>query len=77
MQEVASATAALEQRSGALRDTSGLVTLKEAVKGLRAELVDLGVRTGVLQHSLLQVSLRPTRGGKGAAGRMSVLHAAG
>lgn len=75
MQEVATAAAALEQRSGALRDTSGLVTLKEAVKGLRAELVDLGVRTGVLQHSLLQVSLRPTRAAKGTSGRLSLLHA--
>lgn len=77
-QEVAAAAAELEQRSGSLRDTSGLVALKEAIKSLKAELTDVGVRTGVLQHTLLQVSLRPTRGALRGPSvvRASLLHQA-
>ncbi len=75
---MATAAAELEQRSGSLRDTSRLVALKEALKSLKTEMLDIGVRTGVLQHTLLQVSLRPTRGAAAVRGavRASLLHQA-
>lgn len=48
----------LDERGSSISDTTPVVNIKAAIKSLKGELRDMSVRTGVLQHQLLQISLK-------------------
>jgi len=48
----------LEERGSNISDTSPVVKIKEALQTLKTELTEMEVRIGVVEHSLLQVSLK-------------------
>eukprot|EP00193_Tetraselmis_chui_P021078 CAMPEP_0177795464 /NCGR_PEP_ID=MMETSP0491_2-20121128/26246_1 /TAXON_ID=63592 /ORGANISM="Tetraselmis chuii, Strain PLY429" /LENGTH=454 /DNA_ID=CAMNT_0019318295 /DNA_START=70 /DNA_END=1433 /DNA_ORIENTATION=+ len=48
----------LEERGSNISDTSPVVKIKEAINLLQSELLTMEVRIGVVEHSLLQVSLK-------------------
>lgn len=48
----------LEDRGSSISNTSPIVRIKAAIKQLKDELCQMRVRTGVLEHQLLQISLK-------------------
>eukprot|EP00873_Tetraselmis_striata_P036081 jgi/Tetstr1/456345/TSEL_043081.t1 len=57
-EELAEVQRVLEERGSNISDTSPVVKIKEAINTLKSELLNMEVRIGVVEHSLLQVSLR-------------------
>ena len=51
----------LDERGSNISDSSPVVRIKAAIKSIKVELQQMSVRTGVLQHQLLQVMLAKSR----------------
>lgn len=51
----------LDERGSNISDSSPVVRIKAAIKSIKSELQQMSVRTGVLQHQLLQVMLAKSR----------------
>ena len=49
---------AAQDRGSSISNTSPIVRIKAAIKQLKDELCQMRVRTGVLEHQLLQISLK-------------------
>ena len=59
-----------------MTDTSPLVKIKKAIKRLNEEIEEMGIRMGVLAHSLMQAKLRHrqrivSNGGRRKAGELA------
>ena len=48
----------MEERGSNMTDTSPLVKIKSSIKRLKEEIEEMGIRMGVLTHSLMQAKLR-------------------
>ena len=61
MQELDDKKNELNERGSNISDSSPVVQIKAAIKGIKLELKQMSVHIGVLQHQLLQVLLAKSR----------------
>lgn len=57
LQDLETRKTELDERGSNISDSSPVVRIKAAIKSIKAELQQMSVRVGVLQHQLLHIML--------------------
>lgn len=61
IQELEDRKTEVDERGSNISDSTPVVRIKGAIKSIRSEMQQMSVRTGVLQHQLVQVMLAKSR----------------
>lgn len=61
LQEVEERKTEVDERGSNISDSTPVVRIKGAIKSIKAEVQQMSVRIGVLQHQLVQVQLAKSR----------------